>query len=290
MAFGKSAPRRKRGKGRTELRLIRALGLSAIVLGLAALTLIGIRLWEGETAGNSAEALLAAYRAKATPTPDPSATATLPATAASDEPLESSSPEDESLEITSADADAAEAASANEHLVNDGSDTIAAESGEYVRPDAPEVVSDLQATIEKIVSAVGDDGVIGVLEIPALDEELPIIGKWSYKLLKISVCRYKGPNPNEEGNLVVIGHNYKNGSHFGHLSKLSVGDEVFVTDAKTNTRVRYEVYQVKSIAPDAFSALKSYRGECGLTLMTCKDDGTNRLLVRCEQKEASSTG
>lgn len=289
MAFARSASRRKHGRARTELRVIRALGLSAIVLGLAALTLIGIRLWEGEQAGGSAEALLAAYRAKATPTPGPSATATLTA-AASDEPLESPSPEDESLEITSADADAVEAASANEHLVNDGSDAIAAESGEYVRPDAPEVVSDLEAAIEKIVDAVGDDGVIGVLEIPALDEELPIIGKWSYKLLKISVCRYKGPDPNEEGNLVVIGHNYKNGSHFGHLSKLSVGDEIFVTDAKTNTRVRYEVYQVKSIAPDAFSALKSYRGECGLTLMTCKDNGTNRLLVRCEQKDASSTG
>ena len=39
---------------------------------------------------------------------------------------------------------------------------------------------------------------------------------------------------------------------------------------------------------DAFSALKSYHGDAGLTLMTCKDNGTNRLLVRCEQKEAAS--
>ena len=72
------------------------------------------------------------------------------------------------------------------------------------------------------------------------------------------------------------------------LSKLSVGSEIFLTNAKTGERVRYEVYQIKSIASDAFSALKSYHGDAGLTLMTCKDNGTNRLLVRCEQKEAAS--
>ena len=46
--------------------------------------------------------------------------------------------------------------------------------------------------------------------------------------------------------------------------------------------------QIKSISADAFSALKSYKGDAGLTLMTCKDNGTNRLLVRCEQKAAAS--
>ena len=166
--------------------------------------------------------------------------------------------------------------------------TSTVESGEYVRADAPEVQSDLDKTIQKIIDATGEDGVIGILEIPELQEELPIIGKWSYKLLKISVCRYKGPDPLEDGNLVIIGHNYKNGSHFGRLSKLSVGSEIFLTNAKTGERVRYEVYQIKSIASDAFSALKSYHGDAGLTLMTCKDNGTNRLLVRCEQKDAAS--
>ncbi len=290
MASGKNAlAKRKRSKrDQTEARVIRALGLIAIVLGLAALTLIGMKIWEGEEAGANAEALLAAYKAKATPTPAATVTAS-PESSAPAETEETPNPEDGDVESTDADADASEAASANEHLADDGSDNSTIESGEYVRPDAPEDESDLQTTIDKIVEAAGEDGVIGILEIPELDEELPIIGKWSYKLLKISVCRYKGPDPNEPGNLVIIGHNYKNGSHFGRLSELSVGSEIYLTDTATNTRVRYEVYQIKSIAPDAFSALKSYRGDCGLTLMTCKDNGTNRLLLRCEQKEADST-
>jgi LPXTG-site transpeptidase (sortase) family protein len=264
-----------------ELRAIQALGLTAILLGLTALTLIGIKLYEGEAAGKNATVLLEAYKAKATVTPELSPGAALAAT-----PQPTASNADDPVDPSEAEANEAAAADADEHLADDGSNDGVDESGEYVRPDAPEV-SELDETIEKIINATGEDGVIGILEIPELEEELPIIGKWSYKLLKISICRYKGPDPNEAGNLVLIGHNYKNGSHFGRLSQLSVGSELFLTDSASGTRVRYEVYQIKSIEPDAFSALKSYEGDCGLTLLTCKDDGTNRLLVRCEQKEAS---
>lgn len=264
-------------RAKKELRAIRILGLTAILLGLTALILIGVKLYEGKAAGKNAVVLLEAYKAKATVTPE------LTANAAD---LTTPEPTDEDLEQTEESEDAAAAADANEHLADDGSNEGVDESGEYVQPDAPEV-SELDETIEKIINATGEDGVIGILEIPELDEELPIIGKWSYKLLKISICRYKGPDPNEAGNLVLIGHNYKNGSHFGRLDELSVGSEIYLTDSATGTRVRYEVYQIKSIAPDAFSALKTYEGDCGLTLMTCKDNGSNRLLVRCEQKEAS---
>ncbi|MCE5190130.1 MAG: sortase [Eubacteriales bacterium] len=289
---GLPAPRsehhRSAKKSRRELFGIRALGLSAILLGVIALILLGVKFFEGEEAGNNAAVLLDAYKAKATVSPEPAVSpeaSTDPAGASGT--ADTPEPTDENFEQTDISADATAAAGANEHLANDGSVTSEIESGEYVRPDAPEVTSDLDITIQKIIDATGEDGVIGILEIPELDEELPIIGKWSYKLLKISVCRYKGPDPLEDGNLVIIGHNYKNGSHFGRLSKLSVGSEIFLTNAATGQRVRYEVYQIKSIASDAFSALKSYHGDAGLTLMTCKDNGTNRLLVRCEQKDAS---
>lgn len=269
---------------RKELFGIRALGLTAILLGVVALILLGVKFFEGESAGSNAAVLLEAYQAKASSSP--AATVSPDASAAAD-PADTPEPTDENFEQTDVNADATAAAHANEHLADDGSVTAESESGEYIRPDAPEVTSDLDATIQKIIDATGEDGVIGILEIPELDEKLPIIGKWSYKLLKISVCRYKGPDPLENGNLVIIGHNYKSGSHFGRLSKLSIGSELFLTNAATGERVRYEVYQIKSVAADAFSSLKSYHGDAGLTLMTCKDNGTNRLLVRCEQKAAS---
>jgi len=303
MASVRNAPRHKRGetsglpairderheankKNRRELRAIRALGLTAILLGAVALALLGIRLFEGQSAAGNANALLEAYKAQATvlPTASPSPSATQ---AATDGPLGTPDPEDEDYEHTNADADANAAADANQHLADDGSVTSTSESGEYVRPDAPEEVSSLDKIIKRIIKATGEDGMIGILEIPELDQELPIIGKWSYDLLKISICRYKGPRPNEKGNLVLIGHNYKSGAHFGNLSELKVGSELFLTNARTGERVRYEVYQIQSIAPDAFSALEAYRGTAGLTLMTCKNNGTNRLLLRCERKDAA---
>ena len=307
MASGRNVPSHKRGdssrlstihndhpvrnqKNQRELRAIRALGLTAILLGVVALVLLGFKLFEGQQAQNNANALLEAYKAQATvlPTLSPSAEAEQTASP-TDEPVGTPEPTDENFEQTDTNADASAAADANQHVADDGSVTSASESGEYVQPDAPEEMSDLDKTIQKIVKATGDDGMIGILEIPEINQELPVIGKWSYKLLKISVCRYKGPDPNEKGNLVIIGHNYKSGAHFGDLSELSVGSEVFLTNTKTGQRVRYVVYQIKSIAPDAFSALKSYRGTAGLTLMTCRNNGTNRLLVRCEQQEATPT-
>ena len=307
MASGRNVPSHKRGdssglstihndhpvrnqKNQRELRAIRALGLTAILLGVVALVLLGFKLFEGQQAQNNANALLEAYKAQATvlPTLSPSAEATQ-TQGPTDEPVGTPEPTDENFEQTDTNADASAAADANQHVADDGSVTTASESGEYVQPDAPEELSDLDLTIQKIVKATGDDGMIGILEIPEINQELPVIGKWSYKLLKISVCRYKGPDPNEKGNLVIIGHNYKSGAHFGDLSELSVGSEVFLTNTKTGQRVRYVVYQIKSIAPDAFSALNSYHGTAGLTLMTCRNNGTNRLLVRCEQQEATPT-
>ena len=163
---------------------LRALGLAAIVLGLVALTLIAVKLFEGEEADQNAAVLLEAYKAKATVTPSTTVTPAPTPTAEATDDLGTPQPEDTNLEQTDADADASAAADANEHMVNDGSNAGVDETGEYVQPDAPDV-SELDETIQKIIKATDENGVIGILEIPKYEVELPIIGKWSYKLLKI---------------------------------------------------------------------------------------------------------
>ena len=146
------------------MRAIRALGLTAILLGLVALVLLGYKLFEGQAAANNANALLEAYKAKATVSPtlssSPEATQTLSPT---DEPMGTPEPTDENVELTDANADENAAADANQHVANDGSVTNTSESGEYVQPNAPEEISDLDKTIQKIVNATGDDGMIGIL-------------------------------------------------------------------------------------------------------------------------------
>ena len=274
---GAPAPARKRGDQRGRKpdygTTIKFLYGAAIVLAVAAFVIIGVKTVEDLTAEKSASTLLNAYKEMETAEPE-----AIPLATATPEAAETPS-------ITpGVDTDAISAV----HRVDAEDDLEVDESADYVQPDDAEH-SELEEIIKQIVSAVGDDGVIGTIEIPKTGQEYPIIGKWSYKLLKISICRYQGGRPNESGNnLVLIGHNYKSGAHFGNLKKLEVGDELYLT-AKGGERTRYVVYDKEGIAPDAFSELKQYRGDAGLTLLTCKDNGNNRLIIRCEQKPVEST-
>ena len=49
-----------------------------------------------------------------------------------------------------------------------------------------------------------------------------VISKTNDELLKLSICRYYGPMPNEIGNLCIAGHNYKNNLMFSKLNKLNI--------------------------------------------------------------------
>ena len=78
---------------------------------------------------------------------------------------------------------------------------------------------------EYTLKSLGDVACIGILEIPALDLELPVISSWSYSSLRLAPCRYSGSA--YKGDLVIAAHNYQ--SHFGGLRTLPEGSEVFFT-------------------------------------------------------------
>ena len=115
---------------------------------------------------------------------------------------------------------------------------------------------------------------IGVLQIPALSLELPIISEWSYPNLKIAPCRYTGSA--YQNNLVIAAHNYS--SHFGRLKNLSPGDEVTFTDVDGNV-FRYEVAELETLSP--FSIEEMTDSDWDLTLFTCTVGGQSRVTLRC---------
>lgn len=133
---------------------------------------------------------------------------------------------------------------------------------------------------EYTLKSLGDVACIGILEIPALDLELPVISSWSYSsFLRLSPCRYSGSA--YKGNLVIAAHNYQ--SHFGGLRTLPEGSEVFFTDAVGN-RFSYYVAVTEALTPWSVDDMTS--GEWPLTLFTCTLDSQNRVTVRCEYSEA----
>ena len=117
---------------------------------------------------------------------------------------------------------------------------------------------------------------IGVLRIPALSLELPVINDWSYARLRIAPCRYTGSA--YQDNLVIFAHNYTR--HFGRLKNLSQGDEVIFTDVDGNV-FRYEVVELETLSPYAVDDMTS--GDWDLTMFTCTVGGKSRVTVRCER-------
>ena len=124
---------------------------------------------------------------------------------------------------------------------------------------------------------IDGENYIGILQIPDLSLELPIMGEWSYKKLKMAPCRYSGSAYLDT--MVIAAHNYA--SHFGRLKELSLGAEVFFTDIDGNL-FSYEVAEVEILPPYATEEMTS--GEWDLTLFTCTVGGQSRVTIRCTRR------
>ena len=132
-----------------------------------------------------------------------------------------------------------------------------------------------------------DDGttytIESTLSIPSLDINYPVIADTSEELLKISLNKYWGPAPNQVGNYCIVGHNYKNGKMFGKLSQMDYGDVAILTDMGNKSRT-YEVYDKYIISPDDVACTSQLTGGAReLTLITCTNYGTQRLVVKCRE-------
>ena len=116
---------------------------------------------------------------------------------------------------------------------------------------------------------------IGIVKIPSLGIEYPILATTSDKLLKVSVTKYWGANPNEVGNLCISGHNYKNSKFFGKLRNIKNGDIVQITDLNGQT-LDYTVYDTYIVDPEDTSCTSQLtNGNIEVTLITCNYENGN---------------
>ena len=123
----------------------------------------------------------------------------------------------------------------------------------------------------------------GVIAIPDLSLELPVIDQWSYARLKVAPCRQSGAAA--DGDLVIAAHNYK--SHFGYLDRLEPGASVIFTDME-GTVYRYAVEEIRQLAPeDAEDVSSVFSSEYPLVLYTCTPGGKARVAVFCQWDETA---
>ena len=156
------------------------------------------------------------------------------------------------------------------------------DSAEESRISAPAEASDeealpqepvLEAQMEMPVKTVDGIEIVGILRIPALELELPIISQWSYPDLQTAPCRYSGSA--YLNNLILCGHNYS--SHFGKLKNLSEEDVATFTDMAGNVFI-YKMVERETLNPTDIEEMED--GDWDLTLFTCTVGGKTRVTIR----------
>lgn len=128
--------------------------------------------------------------------------------------------------------------------------------------------------------------VIGIIEINSLGINYPIISESTDENLKISPCKFCGPEPNEIGNLCIVAHNYNNYKFFSKIYKLNNGDIISIYDLK-GKKIDYYVYDKYEVEYDNLDCTsQDTNGYKEITLITCNNIQDNkRIIVKAIEKQ-----
>ena len=169
-------------------------------------------------------------------------------------------------------------------LHNRGEDRRAGQEAESLLEDARSAMvanADPEMQEEPVEEITYDYA--GVIAIPDLSLELPVIDRWSYDRLKVAPCRQSGAAA--DGDLVIAAHHSQ--SHFGYLDRLQPGASVIFTDME-GTVYRYAVEEIRRLEPeDAEDVSSVFSSEYPLVLYTCAPGGKARVAVFCRWAEAA---
>ena len=129
--------------------------------------------------------------------------------------------------------------------------------------------------------------VIGTISIPSIDVEYPILEENTSATLKIAIVAVYPQDPanavNKPGNLVLWGHNYKNGTFFSDIGKLTTGAKIYIKDT-SGTKLEYQVYNsYETTDSDMTYATRETNGAREITLSTCSNEAGKRIIVYAKQ-------
>ena len=142
--------------------------------------------------------------------------------------------------------------------------------------------SDASTTTQKDSDSESLNSIFGIIEIPSIKIYYPVFSHLNEKLLRISPCKFFGESPKEKGNLCIAGHNYDNSMFFSKICNLNINDEIFLfdNDGKKYIYVVTDIYEVES--SDLSPIFNYNKSEKILTLVTCNNLNSNRIIVRAK--------
>ena len=164
------------------------------------------------------------------------------------------------------------------HEARDSARQVIAQLCDELPTEAGEPTTLPDVRREMPVKTINGRDYIGVLSIPSLELELPVISQWDYPALKVAPCRYSGSL--YQDNLIICAHNYA--SHFGKLKELQPGDIVLFTDMDEHV-VTFQMVERETLNPMDAEGMEA--GDWDLTLFTCTIGGQTRVTIRLERVE-----
>lgn len=121
----------------------------------------------------------------------------------------------------------------------------------------------------------------GSIEIPKTGAKYPILAEATKKAIEVAVGIQYPPNAklNTKGNIIIAGHNYRNGLFFSNNKKLVNGDKIYITD-ETGNKLSYTIYnKYETTQEDAEYMLRDTKDNIEISLTTCTDDNSKRLII-----------
>lgn len=137
--------------------------------------------------------------------------------------------------------------------------------------------------IQEIDQEIEGYKVVGIINIPKINIEYPILEKTNKESLKLSITKFYGEKINQIGNVVLAGHNNLNNKMFGKIDKLENGDIIELTDSQMVT-IKYEVFDKYIIDPNDINCIFPVEENSReVTLITCTNRDKNRLVVKARE-------
>ena len=171
---------------------------------------------------------------------------------------------------------------------NEKYDEIWSAAWEYNRSliDRPNdyLLSEEQKVQYEALLDIGQNGIMGYIEIPKIDVTLPVYHGTEESVLQVAIGHLEWtslPVGGESSHCVVSGHRgLPSAKLFTDLDKMEVGDTFLLR--VLDEVLTYEVDQILIVEPHETNALLVEEGKDLVTLVTCTPYGVNshRLLIR----------
>ena len=147
------------------------------------------------------------------------------------------------------------------------------------KEEPKEEVASTEVDEKKMPTTYEGYDVLGQIVIDKIGVKSYILDSTENDAMDKAPVKLFGETLNKEGNFCIAGHNYD--EIFAKLIDLEVGDEFYIEDLDGNIQ-DYKVTETLEVEPNDLKVLMPIEGKTEVTLITCEEEATQRLVIKAE--------